>query len=264
MYIKPKKRLGQNFLVDKNIQSKIIAALELNPDDTVLEIGAGRGEFTCLIARLVKKVYALEIDKYLCPVLENNCQDFPNIKIVNGDILKFNLSAELKNIKAKIKVFGNIPYYISSPIIEHLLNERKIISSIYLTVQKEFAERVVATPGSKDFGSLSCFVQFYSCPKIMLNISKNSFFPAPKVDSSLLRMDIFTKKRLNKSAEEMLFKITRAAFNKRRKTLRNSLDEVVPMDKLNDFFTEFKINPNTRPECLSLNDFINLAKSQSF
>ena len=260
MHIKPKKNLGQNFLVDKNIRNKIIAALEFKPHDTVLEIGAGKGELTSLIAKVVKKVYALEIDKYLCPVLKENCKAFSNITIINDDILKLNFNTKFKNLKCRIKVFGNIPYYISSPIIEHLLRNRKMIDTIYLTVQKEFATRVVAIPGSKDFGSLSCFVQFFSSPRTIFDISKNSFFPVPKVNSSFLKIDIIKSRRLSKSEEKTFFKIVRAAFNKRRKTLRNSLDGVVPRDKLNDFFTVFHIDPNTRPECLSVNDFINLSK----
>ena len=182
MHIKPKKSLGQNFLVDKNIQKKIIVYLEIKPDDIILEIGAGRGELTNLIAKEAEKVYALEIDNSLCGILKENLKSYSNVEIINRDILKFNLRAYFRNLKQNLKVFGNIPYYISSPIIEHLFNYRNKIESIFITVQKEFAKRVTAIPGSKEYGSLSCFVQYYAKPKIIFNIKKASFFPVPKVD----------------------------------------------------------------------------------
>jgi len=260
MHIKPKKSLGQNFLVDKNIQKKIIVYLEIKPDDIILEIGAGRGELTNLIAKEAEKVYALEIDNYLCGILKDNLKVYSNVEIINRDILKFNLRAYFRNLKQNLKVFGNIPYYISSPIIEHLFNYRNKIESIFITVQKEFAKRVTAIPGSKEYGSLSCFVQYYANPKIILNIKKTSFSPVPKVDSSLLRMDIRRKLPLKKEQEELFFKIVRAAFNKRRKTLRNSLDGIVSSEKLKEFFDKFGIDANTRPEDFSQQDFFNLIK----
>jgi 16S rRNA (adenine1518-N6/adenine1519-N6)-dimethyltransferase len=260
MQIKPKRRLGQNFLVDANIQKKIIGALELRPTDVILEIGAGSGQLTGLIAQKAKKVYALEIDRNLCEILKDNLKGRLNVEIINCDILKFNLRAYFGQQKGKIKVVGNIPYYISSPIIEHLINYRKRISSIFITVQKEFAKRVIARAGSKDYGSFSCFVQYYMEPEIIFNIKKTCFRPAPKVDSSLLSMKIRRKPLLKKEQEEFFFKVVRAAFNKRRKTLRNSLHGIISLDKLRQFFVKFDIDINTRPEQLSREDFINLAE----
>jgi 16S rRNA (adenine1518-N6/adenine1519-N6)-dimethyltransferase len=260
MHIKPKKRLGQNFLVDKNIQHKIIQALELKTNEIILEIGSGRGEMTGLIAKNVERVFALEIDSSLCAILENNLSGLGNVEIINQDILKFNPSLYFKGFKNKIKVFGNIPYYISSPIIEHLLDYQDKIESIFITIQKEFAQRVVALPGSKDYGSLSCFVQYYSEPRIIFNIKKTSFLPVPKVDSSLIRIGIRNKLPLGKDQEKLFFKIVRAAFNKRRKTLRNSLEGIIPRDKLNMFFLKSGIDRNIRPEDLSQQDFFNLVK----
>ena len=161
MHFRPKKRLGQNFLVDKNIQNKIIHACRFKADDIVLEIGSGRGELTQLIANEAKCVYALEIDKDLCQILKNNLHSYPNVKIIHADVLRFNLKSHFRNIEGKIQVLGNIPYYISTPIIERLLKYRDKINTIFITVQKEFARRVTAKPGSKDYGSLSCFIQYY-------------------------------------------------------------------------------------------------------
>jgi len=256
MRIKPKKSLGQNFLIDKNIQRKIIDSCGFTHSDIVLEIGSGRGDLTEQIIPRVKKLYALEIDANLCSLLEEKFSEFKNIEIIKEDILKFDFK---KHFSSKVKVIGNIPYYISSPIIERLVDYREIIKAIFLTVQKEFACRMRALPGSKDYGSFSCFVQFYLEPEILFDIKKGSFLPQPKVDSSFLRLEVREKRILYGKNEELLFRITRAAFNKRRKTLRNSLEGLISEQQLREFFTKFHIDPNTRPERLSLQDFANLA-----
>ncbi len=260
MRLKPKKSLGQNFLTDKNIQAKIVDAAGFTGNDSVLEIGAGRGELTVLLSPLVKHLTALELDPRLCGQLNLFSEKHSNLKIINCDVLKFDFKKFLKSLKAKkIKVMGNIPYYISTPIIEKLLEHREKIDSAYLTVQKEFAERIAAAPGSKTFGSLSCFVQYYAQPKIIFTISRNSFYPAPKVDSCLLLLKMRLEPAFKVRDEKQLFTIIRAAFNQRRKTLRNSLKEIVPAEKLNRFFDEYRINPDIRPESLALENFAKLA-----
>lgn len=269
MYVKPKKKLGQNFLIDKNIQRKIIEACELKPSDNVLEIGAGRGELTRLIADKVDKVYALEIDPYLCEILKDNLKAYSNVTIINQDILRFNFKRYFRKLKNEInpalvrkggvKVIGNIPYYIATPIIEYLLQVRDKIDTIFITVQKEFARRVTATAGSKDYGSLSCYIQYYIKPKAVFYIKRTCFLPQPKIDSCLLRLDIKQKTILTKKQEKLLFRIIRAAFNKRRKTLKNSLKGVIPQQKLTTFFRKYNIDPNIRPERLALQEFKNLA-----
>ena len=258
MHIKPKKRLGQNFLIDGNIQKKIIAASELGPSDNVLEIGAGCGELTRLIAASVTGVYALEIDPYLCQVLKCGLKGHPNVKIINKDILKFNLRRYFAKLKNKIKVIGNIPYYITTPIIEHLLEYRDRINTIFITIQKEPAIRMTATPGSKDYGSFSCFLQYYTEPKILFLIKKTCFRPVPKVDSCFMRLQMRKEPAVKVNNEKLFFKIIRAAFNKRRKVLRNSLKSVIPQQKLGAFFNKYSINSNIRPEDLALEDFANL------
>ncbi|MCX5696189.1 MAG: 16S rRNA (adenine(1518)-N(6)/adenine(1519)-N(6))-dimethyltransferase RsmA [Candidatus Omnitrophica bacterium] len=261
---KPKKSLGQNFLIDQNIRLKIINSLDLKPDDIVLEVGSGRGELTGLIAAKIKQVYGIEIDKRLYDLLTQTLSERKNIQIINQDILKFDLAGFIKEnkIKSRIKVFGNIPYYISSPIIERLLNFRKSLSAIFITVQKEFAKRVVSLPGNKDYGSFSCFVQYYTLPRIIFEISKNCFKPAPKVDSAFLELKIREFPAVLVKDEGLLFSIIRGAFNQRRKTLKNSLLELVSPEVLDIFFKQSSLNPKTRPECLTLENFALLANTQ--
>lgn len=258
MHIKPKKGLGQNFLIDKNIQKKIIRHCELKPSDTVLEIGAGRGELTRLIAESARMVYALEIDPYLCDILKDNLREYRNVRIINKDILKFNLNTRFRKLE-DVKIVGNIPYYIATPIIGHLLKYRNKIENIFITVQKEFARRMTGLPGCRDYSSFSCFVQYYTEPKTLFHIKNTCFLPSPKVDSSFLRLKIREAGLVKPKNERLLFKIIRAAFNKRRKTLRNSLRGVIPRQNLGIFFNKYNIDPNIRPENLTLKDFVNLA-----
>jgi 16S rRNA (adenine1518-N6/adenine1519-N6)-dimethyltransferase len=262
MHSKPKKSLGQNFLVDKNIQRKIIAGMELKPSDIILEIGAGRGELTQALAEKVKKVYAVEIDPNLCGVLKDDFEKYSNLRVINQDILKFDIRKHFDKIPGKIKIVGNIPYYISSPIIENLIEFRVKIDTVFITVQKEFAQRVTASCGSKDYGSFSCFVQYYTEPKILFHIKKSSFFPSPKVDSSFLKLKMRNKTPFVLRNKRLFFEIIRAAFNQRRKTLRNSLKGILDEEKLSLYFIKFGIDSNTRPEDLSLKDFANLANIQ--
>ncbi len=246
-------------MADGNIRHKIIAACEFGPDDSVLEIGAGQGEMTGLIAGQVKQVYALELDYGLAGLLKNNLAEIKNLEIINQDVLKFDFKSFLKNIKGKITVFGNIPYYITTPIIERLLENREKIKVAYLTVQKEFAQRVVAGPGSKQFGSLSCFLQYFTQAQIKFIISKGSFWPRPKVDSCLLELKMREAPAVKVKDEDYFFKIIRAGFNQRRKTLRNSLKEVINRETLDLFFQKYNIKENIRPEQLSLEQFAGLA-----
>ena len=258
MHIKPKKSLGQNFLFDKNIQNKIINACALKPEDSILEIGAGSGQMTKLISEKCSIVYALEIDHYLCRILKDNLGGYKNIRIINRDILSFSLKSYFRRLKNKIKIVGNIPFYITTPIIEHLLRYRDKIDTIFITVQKEFAKRMIAKPGSKDYGSFSCFLQYYTEPQVLFLIKKTSFWPMPKVDSSFLSLKIRDEPLVKTENERLFFKIIRAAFNKRRKTLRNSLKGTVPLEKLKLFFHQYNIDVNARPEELTLGDFANL------
>jgi 16S rRNA (adenine1518-N6/adenine1519-N6)-dimethyltransferase len=259
MRIKPKKGLGQNFLVDKNIQTKIIRTCAFGPQDVVLEVGAGRGEFTPLIAREAALVYALEIDDSLCTNLKTKLKEFKNTSVIRQDILQFDLNDFFSRHPGKIKVFGNIPYYITSPIIEHFFRFKNKIDTVFITVQKEFAQRILAHAGSKNYGAFSCFVGYFAEPKKFFYIKKKSFYPIPQVDSCFLQLSIRQSPAVQVKDEALFFKIIRTAFNQRRKTLKNSLKEIIPRIKIEDFLKACAIDENIRPEKLSLRDFAYLA-----
>ena len=257
--VRPKKHLGQNFLSDSNIRNKIVQAAAFSPEDTLLEIGAGRGELTRLLAGKARMVYAVEIDAALSDKLKAEFRSNEKVKIINSDILRFNIDRYIPG-SCRIKVIGNIPYYLSTPIIEYLLGHLDRIGAIFMTVQKEFAARVVALPGSRDYGSLSCFVQYYCLPRMMFTVKKTSFWPVPKVDSSFLKLEPRGEPAV-KADQRELFRLIRAAFSKRRKTLRNSLKGVVEEGRLELFFERYGINRDIRPEQLGLEDFARLLNS---
>ncbi|MEW5758124.1 MAG: 16S rRNA (adenine(1518)-N(6)/adenine(1519)-N(6))-dimethyltransferase RsmA [Candidatus Omnitrophota bacterium] len=251
-----KKRLGQNFLIDKNIINNIINTLSLTKDDIVLEIGPGHGELTKRIVKNVKKLIACEIDKKLVLELEKELSSFGNIEIINLDFLKLDIPRVFPNLSQKIKVVGNLPYYISSPIIAHLLENKKYIDYIFLTLQKEFIRRIIYNDNSSLKGAFSFFVQYHSNPKLIFDISRTCFRPIPKVDSSFIMLAI-KESVLKKDDEEIFFKIIRRSFQQRRKTLRNSLKEFFPKEIL---LTDKEFNFNLRPQALGQKDFIKLTQ----
>jgi len=261
MYVKPKKSLGQNFLTDKNIQKKIISACALSGKEVVLEIGAGMGDLTQQLAINSRRVYALEIDRRLFPCLEGKLKVYANCRLLKGNILEFDIDKFLQGelIQQKIIVIGNIPYNISSPIIERLIQYRANIDTVFMTVQKEFGRRINARAGSKEYGSFSCFVQYYAQTKIVFEIKKGSFRPVPKVDSCFLSLKFREKPPVDVREEEFLFKLIRSAFNQRRKTLRNSLSGFISLASLEAFLDEQGIDRNVRPEELRLGEFARLS-----
>jgi len=263
MYVKPKKSLGQNFLIDKSIQKKITSACDLSKEDIVLEIGAGMGDLTEQLVTAAKRVYALEVDRRLFPFLEQKLSAHINCQLVKEGILEFDINKFLQNnlVKQKIKVVGNIPYYISSPIIEHLIQYRANIDTVFITVQKEFGRRINATAGSKEYGSFSCFVQYYAQSKIVFNIKKGSFRPSPKVDSCFLSLKFRQKPPVELRDEELFFKLIRSAFNQRRKTLRNSLADFITLGSLETFLDGEGLDRNVRPEDLTLDKFARLSNA---
>jgi 16S rRNA (adenine1518-N6/adenine1519-N6)-dimethyltransferase len=260
---KPKKSLGQNFLQDPNIRRKIVATCGFTSQDIVLEIGPGQAAMTSLIAPHVKKLIAVEVDRALSSELTVQFQDNPSVTIVSADILKYDLSQISLAQSHKIKVFGNIPYYITSPIIEHLFAYRDKISVIYLTVQKEFGQRIVAQPGSEHYGSFSCFVQYYTIPTIEFTIKRTCFFPAPNVDSCFLKLEMRTRPPVSVVDEDLFFKIIRASFQKRRKTMRNCLKDIIPDEKLGSIFAACGIDPMIRGEELGIPEFAKIANAYS-
>jgi len=256
--IRPSKRFGQNFLIDQNIKNKIIESIKLDREDIVLEIGPGLGALTQDLCRKVKKVIAVEKDKRLYDFIKKNIF-LDNLESINKDFLDY----EFKNITSKLIVVGNLPYSISSPILNHIINNRGHIKSIYITVQTEFGERLAALPGSKDFSSLSCYAQFYGDPKILFKIPRGVFLPAPEVDSSFLKIS-FEKQIDGSVDQEMLFKIIRSSFEKRRKTILNSLASSGIFKSKKDtliYLTKAHISPDRRPETISLEEFIAFASA---
>ena len=257
-----KKSLGQNFLIDKNFVDKIVGAAEIE-NQNVLEIGPGIGTITYEMAKLAKKVVAIEIDQTLIPILEENLGEFENTKVINEDILKVDLKklVEEEFNGESFKVVSNLPYYITTPIIEMLITTGISCDDMTIMVQKEVAERMVASESDKEYSSLSVFIKFYTDAKVVINLPKSVFMPQPKIDSTILNL----KLRLydDKVNQDMLFKLVRAGFNKRRKTILNSLSDVVAKDDLKLAFEKLNLAENLRAENLSLDDYINLANELS-
>ena len=261
----PKKNLGQNFLTDTRIQQKIIQACDLKPEDTVVEIGPGQGVLTRLLAPQVKRLISVETDRDLigplrdCFVGKHEINRPPRndtnlLEIIHADFLKWDMS----HLPDGIKVIGNIPYYISTPIIEKLIADRRQISAAFLTVQLEFGARLTAKPGGKDYGSLSCFAQYYADIKMLFKIKNTCFKPAPKVDSCFLRLMVKSQADNLARDEEFLFKLIQRAFQQRRKTIVNSLKGLVGKEKLEEVLKTLGINLNARPENLTLSNYTDL------
>jgi len=244
-----KKSLGQNFLTDDNIKRKIIQACQLSKTDFVLEIGPGLGALTKEISKRVKSVIAVEKDTRLCGHLTNLLDEYKNLILINEDILKFKIT------KNNTKVLGNIPYNISSPIIEHLINQKDKISSIYISLQKELAKRIIAKPGGKDCGSFSLFVQYHTKPEIKFIIKRDCFKPQPNVDSAFIELKIRKTPAVKVRNEELFFRIIRTTFNQRRKMISNTLKDFASANKISSLSKKTGIVTSIRPEKLGLEDF---------
>jgi 16S rRNA (adenine1518-N6/adenine1519-N6)-dimethyltransferase len=250
----PKKNLGQNFLVDKHMQQKIIQACGLTPEDMVVEIGPGQGVLTRLIAPHVKRLVCVETDRDLIGPLRSSLPD--TVEIIHADFLEWDMG----HLPPGIKVIGNIPYYISTPIIEKLITDRTKFSEAFLTVQLEFGQRLTAQAGGKDYGSLSCFAQYYADIKMLFKIKNTCFKPAPKVDSCFLRLTMRPQLQGAALQEEFLFKLIQTAFQQRRKNIVNSLKGLVGKEKLEESLKVLGVSFNARPENLTLSNYINLCK----
>lgn len=254
------KNLGQNFLIDENILKKIVDAAELDENSTVIEIGPGIGTLTQEMAKRCKKVVAVEIDKNLIPILEETLGNFKNIKIIHSDALKvdFNKIIKEENLE-NVKVVANLPYYVTTPIIAKLLNERVKISSMIIMIQKEVADRILAKPNTDEYGTLSLLCQYHCDIKKICKVSPNCFVPPPRVESMVIRLDIRDQKRVEVLDEELFFNIIKSAFNMRRKTLSNSLKSIANEDILLKALEELSIDPKRRGETLSIEEFAKLS-----
>ena len=219
------KKYGQNFLIDAHVLDKIIDAAEIGPDDFVLEIGPGIGTLTQYLAESAREVTAVEIDSHLIPILEETLQNYDNVTVLNEDILKVDIAelARQKNKGKPIKVVANLPYYITTPIIMGLFESHVPIDNITVMVQKEVAERMQVGPGTKDYGALSLAVQYYAKPYLAANVPPNCFIPRPKVGSAVILLTKYQEPPVQVKDERLMFRLNRASFNQRRKTLQNSL-----------------------------------------
>ena len=220
------KKFGQNFLIDTHVLDKIISAAEITKEDFVLEIGPGIGTMTQYLACAAREVVAVEIDKALIPILEDTLQEYSNVTVLNEDILKVDIKklADEHNNGKPIKVVANLPYYITTPIIMGLFEGDVPIESITVMVQKEVADRMQVGPGTKEYGALSLAVQYYSEPYIVANVPPNCFMPRPKVGSAVIRLTKHAEPPVEVSDTKLMFRIIRASFNQRRKTLANGLN----------------------------------------
>lgn len=259
------KKFGQNFLIDTHVLERIIAAAEVSKDDFVVEIGPGIGTMTQYLCENAREVAAVEIDKNLIPILEDTLSEYENVTIINEDILKLDLKklAEEKNGGKPVKVVANLPYYITTPIIMGLFENHVPLDNITVMVQKEVAERMQVGPGTKDYGALSLAVQYYASPYIAANVPPNCFIPRPKVGSAVIRLTCHEKPPVEVEDEKLMFKLIRASFNQRRKTLVNGLNNSpeinLPKEVIKEAIEELGVGIHIRGEALTLHQFAELS-----
>ncbi|UCB51807.1 MAG: ribosomal RNA small subunit methyltransferase A [Candidatus Zixiibacteriota bacterium] len=262
MNVRPKRSLGQNFLSDDSAAGRIAERLELKKDDTVLEIGAGKGALTRHLVEKANRVLAVEIDARLCRLLRKSFRDVENLSVINEDILKLDFRDVVKP-GAKVKAVGNLPYQITSPVLSFLLENKETISLCVLTVQKEMALRICALPGTKDWSPLSIAVQLHSDARVLFHLKPESFYPPPKVDSSVIKITFLGEPRVAMPDEEWFFKVVRCAFSQRRKMVSNSLAGSLdlPKSRIEVILEEVGIDPRKRAEALGLKQFVDLASA---
>lgn len=259
------KKFGQNFLIDDHVITKIINAAEIMKDDLVLEIGPGIGTMTQYLAESARKVIAVEIDKNLIPILGETLAEYDNVTVINEDILKLDINrlVEEENAGKPIKVVANLPYYITTPIIMGLFESHVPLQSITVMVQKEVADRMQVGPGSKDYGALSLAVQYYAKPYIAANVPPNCFIPRPGVGSAVIRLTRYEEPPVTVKDESLMFKLIRASFNQRRKTLQNGIanSPELPYSKaqVEKALEKMGLAANVRGESLTLAEFAKLS-----
>ena len=253
------KSLGQNFLIDDNIVDKIVAGAGIGPGDKIIEVGPGIGTLTREMASRAQNLMAVEIDKNLIPILEDTLGDYDNVKIVNEDIIKTDIRGLIdENLGGgPVKLVANLPYYITTPIIMRFLEENINVTDIVVMVQKEVAERMNAQPGGKDFGALSVAVQYYCDTEIVAKVPRHLFVPQPNVDSIVIALRVRPERKYKVDDEDLYFKVVKAAFGQRRKTLLNSISSMgnLAKDQVKEALEEAGIDPKRRGETLSLDEF---------
>ena len=259
------KKYGQNFLIDEHVLNKIIAAAELSKDDYVIEIGPGIGTMTERMAPECRHVTAIEIDKELIPILSETLSGFDNVDIINEDVLKVDLNKLIaeRNDNKPVKVVANLPYYITTPIIMSLLENKIPIDTITVMVQKEVADRMMVGPGTKDYGALSLAVQYYAKPYIVANVPMNCFIPRPNVASAVIRLTCHKEPPVTVKDENLMFNLIRASFNQRRKTLINGISNFSGLSYTKEqvamALNSIGLSENIRGEALDLEKFAKLS-----
>jgi len=258
----PKKRLGQHFLVDRNIIDKVIRTAEVNKEDVILEVGPGLGEMTLGLARQAKRVIAVEIDSRLAEILKKKMSAVSNVEIIQKDIFKIDFDALSHHVKAPLKVVANLPYQISTPLLFRFIESRRYFSNLTLMLQREVVERMIAPAGVKEYGALSIFVQMVSHPSIHFFISPSAFFPRPKVESAVVHLVWREEPWIEPDGEKWFKEVVKASFSHRRKTLINSLKHSgLPLPALiKERMKATGIDPRRRPETLSIEEFIHLSE----
>lgn len=263
-----KKSLGQNFLTDANILSRIVATAKLDESKGVLEIGPGIGSLTQQLAKAAGKVVAVEIDGRLLPILEETLSGYPHAAVVHGDVLKLDLSKLWQEHFAdcsKVSVVANLPYYVTTPIIMKLLEEKLPLEYIVVMIQREVAERMSAKPGGKEYGSLSIAVQYYTEPEIATIVPPTVFIPQPNVDSAVIRLKLRETPPVRVEDEALFFEVVHASFAQRRKTLSNNLLAGIfgkaAKSDMEAILAEIAIDPSRRGETLSIEEYANLANA---
>lgn len=259
------KKYGQNFLIDRHVLEKIIRAADISDGDFVIEIGPGIGTMTQYLADRARRVCAVEIDRELIPILEDTLAPYDNVEVINEDILKVDIRelAKRRNQGRPVKIVANLPYYITTPIIMGLLENHAPVSSMTVMVQKEVAQRMQAEPGTKDYGALSLAVQYYAEPYLAANVPPNCFLPRPRVGSAVVRLTRHDEKPVAVEDEAQMFRLIRASFNQRRKTLANGLNNAsgLPFSKeqIGRALAACGFSASVRGETLSLADFARLS-----
>jgi 16S rRNA (adenine1518-N6/adenine1519-N6)-dimethyltransferase len=259
------KKFGQNFLIDTHVLERIIDSAQITKDDFVLEIGPGIGTMTQYLCENAREVAAVEIDSALIPILKETLAGYDNVTVINQDILKCDIAALAaeKNDSRPIKVVANLPYYITTPIIMGLFESKVPIDSITIMVQKEVADRMQAVPGTKDYGALSLAVQYYAKAEIVANVPPNCFMPRPKVGSAVIRLTRHTEPVVDVDDEKLMFRVIRASFNQRRKTLVNGLKNGLGYDCSKETYGQILVrmglDENVRGERLTLAEFAELS-----
>lgn len=259
------KSLGQNFLIDTNVIDRILEGARVQEGDYVIEVGPGIGTLTKEMGRTAEKVVAIEIDKTLIPILEETLADFPNIEVINQDILKVDVQELVKEKLngGPVKLIANLPYYITTPIVMKFLEEDIPVTDIVVMVQKEVADRMNAQPNSKDYGALSVAVQYYCDTEIVAKAPRHMFMPQPNVDSTVIGLHVREERKYNVDNEDIFFKTVKASFGQRRKTLLNSLGGLgfLSKDQIKIALQEANIDEKRRGETLSIEEFASLSNA---